>query len=178
MAVPLFPRRLYEWYLRLLDRRAHPALVRLAVEQLRQDMDVLDSPLQRFIANGAMPPLEIVASEIKQLDGQLPGNPREAFFRRYLAGIRSGCGVRSIQRLELPTGLGATWVADHYFQWLPRLTWQLVVCEVDEHDSCRIWNQLPRLLLLELTFQPEDSSPTAACTSLPVACWPGDRAKE
>jgi nucleoside-diphosphate-sugar epimerase len=159
LAVPLFPPRLYEWYLRLLDRRAHQDLVRLAVEQLRHDMDVPDSPLQRFIANGATLPRDLVAREIEQLGGHLPVNPREAFLRRYLSAIRSRRGVRSIQRLALPMGLDATWVAKHYFQWLPRFTWHLVVCEVDEHSSCRVYNRLPRLLLLELTFQPGDSSP-------------------
>jgi len=159
VAVPVFPRRLYAWYLRLLDRRAHPDLVRRVVEILPHDVIVADNPVQRHIADGATRPREIVEPLVRQHDGRLPANPRDAISERHRSVLRASREVRSIQRVALPPGRNAAWVADHYFDWLSRLVRPFLTCEVDAGGSCRVKVRLPRLLLLELTLLAADSTP-------------------
>lgn len=158
VTVPVFPRRLYETYLRLLDRRAHPDLVHRAVEALRRDIDPGDNPVQRHIDDGAVRPREIVECEFGRLDPGLPANPRDVSQVRYLAELHNRRDVRSIQRAALPQGRDAAWLADHYFDWLSRLIRPFMRCETDERATRRIVSRLPRLCLLELTLRQQDSS--------------------
>jgi nucleoside-diphosphate-sugar epimerase len=158
VVLPWFPRPLLERYLRLLDPGAHPALVKLAVENLADDTVADDSEVQRHIAREAARPRDMVEAEIRQHGGRLPDNPRAPFFSRHLEGLRSMRSVRSIQRIALPADRDATWVAGHYFRWLPKFAWPFVTCEVDERNSCRIGLRWPRVTLLELTFKPRESA--------------------
>lgn len=156
--VPFFPHRLYRSYLRILDRCAHPALIKLAVEALQHDSVVQDNPVQRFVAQNATLPREGLDLYLKEW-GRLPPNPRQPFFKRYIAGLRSKSNVRSIQRIMLARDHNATWVADTFFQWLPAFARPFVLCDVDVFGTCRIYNRFPRLHLLTLSFQQQDSSP-------------------
>lgn len=156
--VPFFPTPLYAWYLHVLDRHAHPALIKLTVEALRHDLVVRDNPLQQFIAKNSVMPREMIDPYLKKW-GRIPPNPREPFQERYMAGLRSKSNVRSIQRLVLQQGRNATWVADTFFQWLPHFARPFVLCEVDETGTCRIFSRLPKLHLLTLAFQQKHSSP-------------------
>lgn len=158
ITVPVFPAGLYAWYLRLLDRHAHPALIKLIIEALSHDSVVRDSPIQRYIAANAMLPREVIDPYLKKW-GRIPPNPRQPFLKKYIAGLRSKSNVRSIQRIVLQRGCNATWVADTFFQWLPRFARPFVLCEVDDTGTCRIFNRFPRLNLLTLSFQQEHSSP-------------------
>ena len=158
LPVPFMSARVYRWYLRLLGRQTHPALIKLAVEYLGHDSVVQSNPVQEFINTDAKPPREFLELYIRKW-AQLPPNPRQAFFKKYIAGLRSKSNVRSIQRIVLPRGRKAAWIADSYFQWLPRFSRFMVVCEVDADRTCRYYNRFPRLHLLTLTFQPELSSP-------------------
>ena len=158
ITVPVFPRRLYERYLRLLDRQAHPDLVRRVIEALCRDTNIDDNPVQRHVAAGALQPQEFLEREIGLLDRTLPANPREASRDRYLAEIRARRSVRSIQRAALPRGHDAAWLADHYFDWLARLIRPFMRCETDQHGTRRIVTRLIRLCLLELTLRQQDSS--------------------
>lgn len=158
LTLPLFPRRLYLAYLRLLDRRAHPNLVRLAIENLHLDAVARDNPVQRFVAAGAASPGEIIRAALASSGGRLPANPREASAGDYVADLRARRSVRSIQRLALPPGWNATTVADHYFRWLPRFNLHLVTCRVDHHGTVKVASRIPHIPLLELRFAPEESS--------------------
>ena len=156
--VPIFPARLYAWYLHLLDRHAHPALIKLTVEALRHDLIVRDNPLQQFIAENSVMPREMIDPYLKKW-GRIPPNPRQPFQKKYMAGLRSKSNVRSIQRIVLQQGRNATWVADTFFQWLPHFARPFVLCEVDETGTCRIFSRFPKLHLLTLAFQQKYSSP-------------------
>ena len=156
--VPFLPVRLYGWYMRLLDRQAHPALIKLAVKYLGHDSVVRSNPVQEFIQKDAVLPREALEPYIKEW-ARLPPNPRQPFFKKYIDGLRAKSNVRSIQRVALPRGRNATWVADTYFQWLPRFTRRFLICEVDAPGTCRYYNRFPRLHLLTLSFQQELSSP-------------------
>jgi nucleoside-diphosphate-sugar epimerase len=156
--VPFLPARLYGWCLRLLDKHAHPALIKLAVEDLGHDSVVRSNPVQKYIETTAALPREVIDPYIKKW-AQLPPNPRQTFFKKYIAGLRSKSNVRSIQRIALPHDRNATWVAETYFQWLPRFSRLLLICEVDATGTCRYYNPFPRLNLLTMSFQQELSSP-------------------
>ena len=156
--LPFLPVPLYEWYLRLLDRHAHPVLIKLAVKYIGHDSVVQNNPVQKFIQKDALLPREAIEPYIKEWS-QLPPNPRQPFFKKYVNGLRSKSNVRSIQRVPLPCGRNATWVCDAYFQWLPRFSRRFLICEVDADGNCRYYNRFPRLHLLTLSFQQEISSP-------------------
>ena len=156
--VPIFPTRLYAWYLHLLDRHAHPGLIKLTVEALRHDLVVRDNPLQQFIAENYVMPFKMIDPYLKKW-GRIPPNPRQPFLQKYMAGLRSKSNVRSIQRIVLQQGQNATWVADTFFQWLPHFARPFVLCEVDETGTCRIFSRFPKLHLLTLSFQQKHSSP-------------------
>ena len=157
--VPWFPARLYAWYLRVLSPGSHHALARLVVEDLRQDTVVRDNPVQAHVADGAVPPGDLIRAEIRRVGGRLPENPRTPQLAERAAVLRSGRRVRSIQRVTLPPGRDATWVSGHYFSWLSGFAAPFVQCHVDAQGSCDVLSRLPRLSLLRLAFQPDDSSP-------------------
>jgi len=60
--------------------------------------------------------------------------------------------VRSVQRMPLPAGKNARWVAEEYAAWLPKFFRTLVKAEVDGQRNIRISLVFPKFLLLELTF--------------------------
>ena len=155
---PFLTPRLYGWYLRLLNKNAHPALIGLAVKYLGHDSVARSNPVQQFIEKGAQKPRKAIEPYIKKW-AQLPPNPRQPFFKKYTAALRNMSNVRSIQRVDLPPGRNAAWVAESYFQWLPRFSRLMLLCEVDADRTCRYYNRFPKLHLLTLSFQPELSSP-------------------
>ncbi|MFO0744583.1 MAG: hypothetical protein U1F43_02780 [Myxococcota bacterium] len=73
--------------------------------------------------------------------------------------------MRSVQRLTLPPGRDAAWVADEYARWLP--TWAPGLppgraglrVTVDAERRCRFYAPLVKTPLLELTLAPARSSP-------------------
>jgi len=159
IAVPVFPGRLYEWYLRLLSPGTHPALVRLAVENLRFDLVAGDNPVQRFISKGAVLPRHALNPYLEKSGGNLPANPRASSRAEHEAGLRSKSNVRSIQRIVLPKGRNATWVADTFFSLMPRFAWPFVRCRRDPDGSVHVFVRFPPLHLLTLAFQLSHSSP-------------------
>jgi len=156
--VPYLSVWLYGWYLRILDRKAHPVLIKLAITYLGHNSVVQDNPVQDFIKKDAVLPRQAIEPYIKKM-AQLPPNPRQPFFKKYIEGLRSMSNVRSIQRVLLPPGRNATWVGETYFKWLPRFSRRFLICEVDATGTCRYYNRFPRLHFLTLSFQKELSSP-------------------
>ncbi len=67
--------------------------------------------------------------------------------------------VRSIQRLKLPAGRNATWVAEQYYSWMGKL-FQPILSTVRSADGSWIVLAHPGSInLLKLTFIPGHSSP-------------------
>ena len=157
--VPFFPARLYEWYLRLLAPKSHPALIRLAVDNLRHDLIAGDNPVQRFISEGAVLARSDLNPYLEHPGEALPANPREPIMEKHVAGLESMSNVRSIQRMDLPEGRNATWVADTYFSMMPRFAWPFVQTRRDSDGSWMVFTRFPRLRLLTLEFKPNHSSP-------------------
>jgi uncharacterized protein YbjT (DUF2867 family) len=159
LTFPFFPRRLYYWWVRLLDWNAHPGLVRLLVEALQYSVSVKSNPLQDMLLRDAMPGRQALDPYLEQEEKKLPPNPRSAFKKRESSDLLMQSRVRSIQRLRLPRGQNAAWVADYYFPWLSRFLRSFVLCEIDREGSWSIYARFPRLHIMELTFHPEHSTP-------------------
>ena len=65
--------------------------------------------------------------------------------------------ARSVQRLPLPPGKSAEWVAAEYMRWLPRL--RVLRVDVTPARVCRFYLAPLSTPLLELTFAEERSTP-------------------
>lgn len=73
--------------------------------------------------------------------------------------LRAARTVRSIQRLPLPGGRDAAFVAREYASWLPRLVRPLIHAEMDAGGSCRLRLRPFGLLLLHLRLDRDHSAP-------------------
>lgn len=65
---------------------------------------------------------------------------------------REESAVRSVQRLPMPDGANAWWVADEYARWLPNFMSPFLRVEVDEDRKTRFCVRGFKTPLLELTF--------------------------
>jgi uncharacterized protein YbjT (DUF2867 family) len=77
---------------------------------------------------------------------------REAGFSGFVPEQRD---VRSVQRLPLPPGKDAAWIADEYFRWLPRLLPYGIRVDVSDPRLARFYDPSGRqpLLVLERSFE-------------------------
>jgi uncharacterized protein YbjT (DUF2867 family) len=159
MVVPGVSRRLYRWWVRLMDRKAHPELVRLLVDAIQYDQVVKDNALHQRLIKEALPCREALDAQLRGCREGPPLTPRAAARRLERMKLNEESRVRSIQRFKLPPGRNAAWVAETYFHWLSRFLWPFVVCEIDAEGTCHVNMRLPRLRLLTLTFKPDHSAP-------------------
>jgi uncharacterized protein YbjT (DUF2867 family) len=66
--------------------------------------------------------------------------------------------VRSVQRMELPSGANASWAAWEYTRWLPHAFWKLLRVDVDATQKCKFCIIGMRRPLLELSYSAERST--------------------
>lgn len=156
--VPWLPRRLYALWIRYTSRATHPAMIRLLIEDLHYDTVARDNPLQRLIALDAIESRKAIEPYVTESQRHRLRNPRSAILSVHGEQLRESGSVRSIQRLRLPAGRNATWVAHRYFRWLPRAVWPLVVYETERDGLQQVHFRFMRLPILTLTFQPQFSS--------------------
>jgi uncharacterized protein YbjT (DUF2867 family) len=115
LPVPFVSPALSELWVSLVTGTSR-SLVRPLIESLRHPMVVTDPWLQR------------------EMD--LSGQPFEAALQDAVAGSRAWKRpiARSVQRLPLPAGRDARWLADAYMDWLPRFLPLLI--RVDRSGDC------------------------------------------
>jgi nucleoside-diphosphate-sugar epimerase len=153
------PRWLYAWWVRRRNPAAHPALARLLVADLEHDGVARDNPLQTRIAEGALAPREAISPFLEDLEHGRPENPRSAQLPAYRTHLRAARKVRSIQRMDLPSGRDEEWLAGYYFEWLGRVMRPFVACEPDAQGSYDIVVRWPRFTLLRLTHDDGQDKP-------------------
>jgi len=151
--------RLYAWWLRFRSPSTHPATIRLVVDDLQNESLAGDNPLQRLIAPDALDPREAIRPHLMPGGASVLANPRSQVLGVYEAHLREARSVRSIQRMTLPAGRNATWMADTYFHWLEAFLWPFVICHQDESGSVKVRIRGLPLTLLELSFRPDHSAP-------------------
>jgi uncharacterized protein YbjT (DUF2867 family) len=124
------------------------SLVAPLVESLRHDMPVRANPLQSRLA-----PRSFEAALATAIDaGGRPVPPPSSIrlTAPVRAKLRQARSVRSVQRLPLPAGRDAGWLAGEYLRFLPRLTLPRIRVEV--RDACATFRMAgTRQPLLELT---------------------------
>ncbi len=157
LVLPWLPLRLGTASIRLVTG-AHASLVRALIESLPYDTVVRDNPVQRAIADGALSYATALQRSLDPVDKCMLPSPHQLDRIKFRAQVRGESVVRSIQRLILPVGENAAWVAGNYFRWLPRLLWPMVDCRFDAQGSCAVDVRFPRINLLTLSFQPERST--------------------
>ena len=154
VAVPVMPTRLSVLGLRLVTG-AHRELVAPLVESLRHAMVAHSPTLQEragIIPQGfddALDEALAVKPAAGASDGHLARRHDQAQEGRY---------VCSIQRLPLPPGYDATWVAQEYARWLPSLFKFLLRVTVDDRLNLAFRLAGLRRPLLELGYSRDRSS--------------------
>jgi nucleoside-diphosphate-sugar epimerase len=156
---PFCPEKLYRALIRLLNKDIHSDLIRIAIEGLRFDMVVKDNLLQKTIVDKATTIKEALTPYLGPQRNALLKNPRSTFRPQDDTEIRTESRVRSIQRLKLPAGRNAQWMAENYFSWLPNFLQFFVIVDTDSTGSYRFYLRFPRLLLLHFVFKPQHSTP-------------------
>ncbi len=156
--LPILPLWLSAFGVRLVSRAPAP-LVQALVESLPQDTTIQNNPVQQVMQTEALTYSQALIAALDENQENLLPNPRLISRDQDKTALREASLVRSIQRIVLPPGQNAVWVAGNYFRWLPRLLWPLVSCRFDDIGSCHITVRVPRLHLLTLTFKPGHSNP-------------------
>ena len=148
-----------------------PGLSRLWVSLVTGAPKTLVAPLIQSLAH------EMVAKDRSlQAEAGIPGIPFEESLRRALAPVAAaveapvaygGAGrlspakdVRSVQRLALPAGRDADWVAHEYMRWLPTTIPMLFRVTVSDDLVCSF--TLMGITLLQLAYAKDRSSPDRA----------------
>ncbi|MGD8274818.1 MAG: NAD(P)H-binding protein [Thiohalocapsa sp.] len=157
LRVPFLPNSVASVTARLVSG-APPQMVGAIVESLPQDTVMRDNPLQRAIQPDAMGFADALAACIDPNTKRLKPNPREHIRDADATVMREQSLVRSIQRVILPPGQDAAWVAGNYFRWLGECCWPLVRSRVDAHNQVEVWVRILPIKLLALTHQPAVST--------------------
>jgi uncharacterized protein YbjT (DUF2867 family) len=138
---------------------APSAVVGPALESLPQDTIIRDNPVQRAIDQAALPFREALSAALDASGRRLLPSPRQPIEGQSRDLMRRARLVRSIQRVILPPGQDAAWVAGNYFRWLGACCWPMVCTDIDENGRCSVYIRFPRVQLLTLQRQAEESTP-------------------
>jgi uncharacterized protein YbjT (DUF2867 family) len=158
LRVPLLPNTLAALTARVVSDAPAP-MVGAIVESLPQDTVMRDNPLQQAIAPDAIGFADALGASLDPATGRLKRNPREHIRDRDTDLMREQSLVRSIQRVILPPGEDAAWVAGNYFRWLGQCCWPLVRTRIDDAHNVEVWVRTLPLKLLALTHEPTVSTP-------------------
>ncbi len=141
--VPFVPLRLASLTARIASGAPAP-MVGAIVESLPQDTVMRDNPVQQAIGPGALGFRAALDAAIDPARRRLLPNPRQRVRERDRDLMRRLSLVRSIQRVLLPPGQDAAWVAGNYFRWLGGCCWPMVMTEVDANGAVDVYLRLPR----------------------------------
>jgi uncharacterized protein YbjT (DUF2867 family) len=157
VTVPFFSPGLSVLWVRLITG-AHRELIRPLVQSLRHPMCVNRERAMPPLATSTM---SFDAALRAALDGEKKIAAKKAETRAHLSrsSTPDASGyVVSIQRLPLPTGRDARWVAEEYARWLPRLLKHILRVHTDENFNIEFHLTGLSGPLLELKFSPERST--------------------
>jgi len=156
LAWPAMPRRLFGALLRALRPTLHPDFLLYLLDMFSGDTPGEDNPVASRVAQDWKPLRQTLEASVQAeraaAGRRLPQREKDD------EAIRQMGRVRSIQRLRLPEGRNAQWLADHYFAWLGTLMGLFIRTQRDEDGSWTV-RQRPGLTLLQLTFKPTHSTP-------------------
>ena len=133
----------------------HPVFLAYLLDLFSAGKQGVDNPVQRAATRDWQP----FRSTLERSLQAVPAGARPPERTRDDEAIRQMRRVRSIQRLRLPEGRNAEWVAERYFPWMGTLMKPFVATERGADGSWTVRQKLTRLPLLRLEFKPTHSSP-------------------
>lgn len=157
LPIPLMTPRLSTLWVSLITGTSRE-LVGPLVESLRHPMVCDDRRLQEAVGLDGAGLSEALAVALGPGPTDLPEVPR----RPPTAARKPRNTVRSVQRMPLPEGRDATWVALEYLRWLPRDLRPFIGVTVDEEQCARFWLVGFARPLLALRYAPDRSTPDRA----------------
>ncbi|MHB8158805.1 MAG: Rossmann-fold NAD(P)-binding domain-containing protein, partial [Desulfocucumaceae bacterium] len=151
--LPVFSARVAGFLLSLLTGSPR-SLVTPLVESMKNPMVATDLRLQKQMGLPGLTFAEAIRTAISEEPGQ-----DEAKLPQKSPKIKGNpvLNVRSVQRLPLPEGKNADWVALHYSAWLPQMFKAIVKVKVD-YKGCYFYFRFFPKSLLDLTFSHDRSS--------------------
>jgi uncharacterized protein YbjT (DUF2867 family) len=155
LAVPLIPTRLSVLGMRMITG-AHRELVAPLVESLRHAM-VAHSPTLQERAGIVAQNFDEALDEALPAEKAASGEADDHLARRHVHS-EEGLYVCSIQRLPLPPGYDAIWVAREYARWLPSFFKRVLRVTVDDHLNLAFRVTGVKRPLLELSYSSDRSS--------------------
>jgi len=135
-------------------------LVEPLIESLVHPMVARNRDLQARLGIPGRPLAELLAETIAIEAKTAPPMAAPKTKAKHKGKVKKPALVRSVQRLVLPPGRDASWVAEEYIRWLP--TWliaRILRIEVDAAKRCRFYAPFSKKPLLELSLSPDRSSP-------------------
>ncbi len=152
---PGLSERSFAALLRATSPSLHPVFLAYLLDLFSAGIQGEDNPVQRAATRDWQP----FRSTLEQsLQAVVKGAPRPDRSQDDET-LRQMRRVRSIQRLQLPEGRNAGWVAERYFPWMGALMKPFVATERGADGSWTVRQKLTRLPLLRLEFKPTHSSP-------------------
>jgi uncharacterized protein YbjT (DUF2867 family) len=155
LAVPFIPTRLSVLGMRMITG-AHRELVAPLVESLRHAM-VAHSPTLQERAGIVAQNFDEALDEALPAEKAASGEADDHLARRHVHS-EEGLYVCSIQRLPLPPGYDAIWVAREYARWLPSFFKRVLRVTVDDHLNLAFRVTGVKRPLLELSYSSDRSS--------------------
>lgn len=155
LSVPFFSPALSRRWVALVTG-SPDALVGPLIESLRHDVVPQDNWLNDWLKASSIPFDEALQRCLDEERRPL-ASPRDKIRAGDDAHLHQARTVRSVQRLPLPNGVDARWVADEYARWLPRFVWPFMQARVSEEGVIRFSLRFTPWVLLELTPKADDT---------------------
>ncbi len=142
-----------------LNPSLHPVFVTYLLDMFSAESHGEVNPVQQAVTLDWTPLKQCLGRSLQQtlqtVEGDAVGSQRTQDDET----IRQLGRVRSIQRLRLPQGRNAEWVAERYYPWLGTLLKLFVTTEREPDGSWNVRMRLGGLRLLRLDFKPTHSTP-------------------
>jgi uncharacterized protein YbjT (DUF2867 family) len=152
---PRMPEGLFAALLRGVNPTLHPVFRTYLLDMFSAGSQGQDNAVMRAATRDWPPFRATLEWSLQALSAAAPPPQR----RQDDEIIRQLGRVRSIQRLRLPVGRDATWVAERYFPWLGTLMKLAVSTVRDDDGSWTVLQKPGGFRLLRLDFKPTHSSP-------------------
>lgn len=154
---PGMPNALFKSILKILHPSLHPDFLTYLLDMFSDDTSGQDNPVEQKVAQVWKPLREAFDASVLATCDKVKNPPLQRVLDDEI--IRQNQRVRSIQRMLLPEGRNAEWLADHYFSWLGNLLRPFIQTKRDRDGSWTVRLKPLGITLLHLPFKPDHSSP-------------------
>ena len=133
------------------------SLVQPLLQSLKHDMIAKNTHFQERVLPQPMS-FDEAFSQANKIAPSLHSDQGKGRRKAEVKQLKQASAVRSVQRMMIPEGRDAFWLAEEYLRWLPRAFRLLIRAEYVEGGISKMYLRGTTLLLLELTFQSQISS--------------------